>query len=146
MWTTEHIALTELGRETVWSAVRRLHEGTLSYPGADAFELHGPFAVGTELTVTPVGQEPIRSRISEVVPGRVYADVTDLGEVRLTFRYELEDAGVGTGTRVRYSLAIDGDAADAVGPELGPQISADFPEAVAGLLGAAASGQARLGA
>ncbi|MEY9852139.1 hypothetical protein ABH923_001817 [Leifsonia sp. EB41] len=132
MWTTQETAVTALPRDHVWEAVRDLHTGELTYDGADRFELHGPFAVGTELTVTPDGQDPIRSRIEVLEEGRSYADVTDLGDVRLTFRYDLDDDAAGT--RVRYSLTIDGPAADAVAPELGPQISADFPESLAALL------------
>jgi hypothetical protein len=132
MWTTQVTAVTSLPRDRVWEAVRDLHAGALTYEGADRFELHGPFALGTELTVTPAGQDPIRSRIEVLEQARTYADVTDLGDVRLTFRYDLEDDA--TGTRVRYALTIDGPAADAVAPELGPQISADFPESLAALL------------
>jgi hypothetical protein len=132
MWFAEHTAVTDLPRDRVWAAVRDLHLGELTYPGSDTFEPHGPFAVGTELTVTPEGQEPIRSRIIELTEGETYADLTELGDVALTFRYRLEDAA--GGILVRYSLTIDGPAADAVGPELGPQISADFPESLAALL------------
>ena len=132
MWTTQETAVTALPRDHVWEAVRDLHTGELTYDGADRFELHGPFAVGTELTVTPAGQDPIRSRIEVLEEARTYADVTDLGDVRLTFRYDLEDDPAGT--LVRYSLTIDGPAAETVAPELGPQISADFPESLAALL------------
>lgn len=132
MWTTEETAETAAPRTIVWEAVRDLHTGELTHPGADSFDLHGPFAIGTELTVTPEGQEPIRSRIVELEPGRRYPDLTEFGDVRLTFRYDLDDQE--GGTVVRYSLTIDGADADAVGPELGPQISADFPEALAALL------------
>ncbi|CAM5412147.1 SRPBCC family protein [Leifsonia shinshuensis] len=154
MWTTAETVTTPLPRDRVWEAVRDLHTGALTYPGADGFELHGPFAVGTELTVTPEGQEPIRSTIAVVEPERTYADVTEFGDVRLTFRYDLEDdpaddsAGEPAGTVVRYSLTIDGPGADAVGPELGPQISADFPESLAVLLAEAErrAGRSRLDA
>lgn len=132
MWTTQETTVTALPRDDVWEAVRDLHAGALTYDGADRFELHGPFTVGTELTVTPAGQDPIRSRIEVLEEGRTYADVTDLGDVRLTFRYDLGDDPAGT--HVRYSLTIDGPGADAVAPELGPQIAADFPESLAALL------------
>src|SRR5690349_906482 len=117
MWTTEETATTPLPRDRVWEAVRDLHTGELTYPGADRFELHGPFAVGTELTVTPEGQEAIVSRIVELDEARAYADLTTFGEVTLAFRYDLEDRD--EGTLVRYSLVIDGPAADTVGPQIG---------------------------
>jgi hypothetical protein len=135
MWSTEETVETSASRDAVWEAVCDLHTGDLTYPGADRFELHGPFAVGTELTVVPEGQEPIRSRIIELEAGRTYADVTEFGDVRLTFRYDLGDRA--EGTVVRYSLTIDGTGAEAVGPELGPQISADFPASLAALVGEA---------
>ena len=135
LWSTEETAETGASREAVWEAVRDLHTGGLTYPGSDRFEPHGPFEVGTELTVTPEGQEPIRSRIVELAAGKTYADVTEFGTVRVTFRYELDD--LADGTFVRYSLTIDGADADTVGPELGPQISADFPQSLAALLAAA---------
>jgi carbon monoxide dehydrogenase subunit G len=132
MWRTEEIAATAATRHAVWEAVRDLHTGALTYPGADRFELHGPLAVGTELTVTPEGQDPVRSRIVVLEPERAYADLTEFGGVQLTFRYDLEHNG--EGTILRYSLTIDGEDADTVGPELGPQISADFPASLAALL------------
>ena len=45
MWTTAVTADTDLPRAAVWAALEALHRGELSYPGADVFELHGPFAV-----------------------------------------------------------------------------------------------------
>jgi len=132
MWTTEHTAVSALPRRAVWDALRDLHTGDLDYPGADAFVLHGPFAVGTELTVTPAGQDPFDSVIVDLDEGRTYADRTEFGDVVLTFRHELADAA--EGTRVTHRLEITGPGADAVGPELGPQISGDFPESMAALL------------
>ncbi|HOW00894.1 MAG TPA: polyketide cyclase, partial [Rhodoglobus sp.] len=77
MWTTAVTADTDLPRAAVWAALEALHRGELSYPGADVFELHGPFAVGTELDVTPEGQDTFRSVIIELVRGERYADRTE---------------------------------------------------------------------
>ena len=41
------------------------------------------------------------------------------------------------GTEVTHTLEIDGEGADAVGPDLGPQIAGDFPVAMEELLRAA---------
>lgn len=136
MWSTEHTAETTLTRDAVWAALRDLHTGDLTYDGADAFQLDGPFAVGTELTITPVGQDPFRSTIVDLVDGETYADRTGFGDLTLTFRHTLVDTP--TGTSVTHRLDITGPSADEVGPELGPQISDDFAESMAALFDQAA--------
>lgn len=128
MWTTEHTATTPLPRAVVWAALRDLHTGDLTYPGADTFALDGPFEKGATLTVTPLGQDPFRSPIIDLVDGETYADETSFGDVVLTFRHTLADAE--DGTRVTHRLEISGDGADQLGPELGPQIAGDFPESM----------------
>ena len=45
----------------------------------------------------------------------------------------------GGGTKVTHRLEITGPAADQVGPELGPAITEDFPEALDALLARATS-------
>jgi carbon monoxide dehydrogenase subunit G len=135
MWTTEHTAETPLPRAAVWTALRELHEGRRNVPGADAFELEGPFAVGSVVHVTPAGQDTFASTIVELEDGRRYADRTEFGGLVLVFAHTLEDAG--TGTRVIHRLEITGPDADTTGAELGPQIAEDFPEAMQALLGAA---------
>lgn len=136
MWTTRHQQTTSASRTAVWDALSTLHSGTPIGPGSDAFELHGPFAVGTTVTVTPRGQEPMESTIVELVPGVVYADRTVFGSLALTFRHDLAAGDTG-GTVVTHTLEIEGADADVVGPDLGPQISADFPATMAELLAAA---------
>jgi hypothetical protein len=136
MWTTSHSETTDAAPEAVWTALEKLHSGTPIGPNSDAFELHGPFQAGTTLTITPQGQEPMQSTIVELLPGRVYADRTVFGDLELTFRHDLVPTPDG-GTRVTHTLVIDGPGADHVGPELGPQISGDFPVAMSELLAAA---------
>lgn len=139
MWATSCEARTSASPMAVWNALRALHTGVSIGPSSDLFELHGPFGVGTTVTITPQGQESMRSVIVELEPGRVYADRTLFGELALTFRHRL-DSHEGGGTRVTHTLEISGPGADQVGPELGPQISGDFPVAMAELLAAAARG------
>ncbi|MFT4235257.1 MAG: polyketide cyclase [Microbacterium sp.] len=136
MWSTTHTAETLASSDTVWAAIVALHSGTPIGPDSDSFELHGPFELGTTLTITPQGQEPVQSTITELVPGKVYADETVLGDVLLTFRHTLISLETG-GTRVSHTLEIGGPDGDHVGPELGPQISSDFPLAMSELLAAA---------
>lgn len=136
MWTTDYSAETDAAPSAVWAALRDLHTGTPLSAASDTFEIHGPFAVGTEISVTPRGQDTFRSVIVELVEDRVYADRTSFGTLELTFRHTLA-ARPGGGTTVTHHLTIDGPEADEVGPELGPQISGDFPAAMADLFAAA---------
>ena len=139
MWTTHLTADTPAEPAAVWQALRALHTGTPLGPASDSFEPHGPFAVGTLLTVTPQGQDPMDSLITELEENSVYADRTEFDGLTLTFRHELQAIPDG-GTRVTHTLEIDGAEADTVAPELGPQISGDFPVAMAELLAAAEKG------
>ena len=136
MWSTEYSTETGLAAPAIWAALSDLHHGVALDGNSDRFELHGPFAVGTELTVTPQGQGSFRSTITELTENSVYADRTEFGGLILTFRHTLAPLA-GGGTRVTHELMIDGDDAGTMGPELGPQISADFPEAMNALLAAA---------
>ena len=136
MWSTEYSTETDLTAPAIWAALSDLHHGMALDGNSDRFELHGPFAVGTELTVTPQGQGSFRSTIIELTENSVYADRTEFGGLILTFRHMLAPLA-GGGTRVTHELVIDGDDAGTMGPELGPQISADFPEAMNALLAAA---------
>jgi hypothetical protein len=135
VYTTEYQAETEASPEQVWAALRALHSGHRFSDRSDLFELHGPFAVGTMLSVTPVGQDTLTSVIVELVENDCYADRTEFNGLTLTFRHTL--ARTERGTLVTHQLTIDGEQANVVGPELGPQISGDFPEAMEDLFTAA---------
>jgi len=135
MWTTEHTATTDVAPAAIWAALRDLHSGVPLGEHSDRFELHGPFAVGTEVSVTPQGQDTMRSVIVELDEGRSYADSTRFGDLTLLFRHTLD--ALPTGTRVTHRPEIHGPDADDAGPELGPQISGDFPITMDELLAAA---------
>ena len=63
---------------------------------------------------------------------------TEFGGATLGFSHTLTRLPDG-GTRIVHRLEIVGDQADAVGPEIGPIITEDFPEAMAALLAYAAA-------
>lgn len=136
MWADEYTAVTDLPVEVIWAALRDLHTGDLTYEGADIFELEGPFAIGSELSMTPQGQGTFRSTIVELVENETYADRTLFGGLVLSFRHTLE--AVDTGTKVTHRLEIDGESEDISVEELGSQISGDFAESMAALFAEAA--------
>ena len=53
MWNNEYTAISPLPAAAIWSALKALHEGRVTYEGADHFVLHGPFAKGSRVSVTP---------------------------------------------------------------------------------------------
>jgi hypothetical protein len=136
MWSTEHTATTDIPPAPIWQALRDLHSGIPLGQHSDHFELHGPFAVGTEVSVTPQGQETMRSVIVDLEEGRTYADRTDYQGLSLLFRHTLTPLPSGE-TQVTHRLEIIGPGADEIGPEIGPQISSDFPVTMQELLAAA---------
>jgi hypothetical protein len=114
----------------LWSDVERWPEWNADI---ERIEISGPFAAGSTISMTPVGEATIELRIAEAVEPDLFVDEADLGDVvvRTTHRVERID---GARNRVIYRMEISGPAADRVGPELGPQISADFPEVIAALV------------
>jgi uncharacterized protein YndB with AHSA1/START domain len=133
MWQHEYVGQTAASPDHVWRVLRDLDQWADWDTSMESVRLDGPFAVGSRVVMTPTGQDPITSTIVEITEGTAYADRTEFGGVTLLFRHELEPLGTG-GTRVRHRLEITGDAADTLGGQLGPQITEDFPDAMAALL------------
>jgi hypothetical protein len=135
MWEYEHSVETTAAPEALWRHWSDMARWPQWNAGIDAIDVAGPFAVGTSFTMTPPGQEPIRMRLVDVRPGESFTDEMDAGDFVVRTEHRLEpvkpaDAGL---TRIVYRMEITGQAADHIGPELGPQISADFPEVLAAL-------------
>jgi uncharacterized protein YndB with AHSA1/START domain len=139
MWTAEHIIETSATREQIW----RLWADVATWPewndDIERIELIGPFAAGGRILMTPIGDETVDLRIAEATEPESFVDEADFGEivVRTMHRVEpLDDEG----SRVTYRMEIIGPAADALGPQLGPEISGDFPQTLAALARRAESG------
>jgi len=140
MWIHEYEATTPVSPDGVWQVLSDVDDWASWDTSMEWVRLQGPFQVGSQVTMKPKGQDPITSVIVEATENQRYADQTDLGEVTLRFSHTLQPLQ-GGGTRVTHRLEITGPAADQLGPELGPAITEDFPEAMDALLARAASTQ-----
>ena len=133
MWEYEHSVETTASAEALWQH----WSDVLAWPswnaGIEKIEIAGPFQAGTAFTMTPPGDDPVAMRLTEVVPGELFTDEMDAGDFVVTTEHRLGLAGSGR-TRVTYRTTITGPAADQVGPELGPQITADFPQVLSALV------------
>jgi hypothetical protein len=76
MWTHEHTRETDVSVETIWRILRDIDAWTTWDTSMEEIKIQGPFAVGTEISMTPKGQHPIRSTITTVRENEVYADET----------------------------------------------------------------------
>jgi hypothetical protein len=136
MWEHEYAVETNLSPEAIWAVLRDLDQWPRWDASMERVELQGPFAVGSKVSMTPKGQDPIVSTIVGLTEPEYLADRTEFGPVVLDFRHTLTRLDSG-GTRVTFRLEITGDGAAELGPQLGPEITADFPESVDGLLACA---------
>lgn len=94
--------------------------------------LRGPLAVGSTILMTPPSEEPVELRITEAIEPELFVDEADGGDFVVRTTHRLETLGEER-SRITYRMEIIGPAADTVGPEIGPEISGDFPEVLAAL-------------
>ena len=135
MWDHEYSTETDVDAARLWRTFVSIHSGRLTLPGGDVFKPEGELAVGTRIAVTPAGQETMTATVTVFDPERAYADETEYNGLVLTFSHRFEPKGMKV--RITHRLVITGEGADAVGPEIGPQISADLPDQMAALIKAA---------
>ena len=137
-WNAEYTADTTAGPEAVW----RLWADVETWPdwngGLERSTLEGRFAVGSRITMYDSGQDPIEAHIVELTEGQRFVDQVTFPGLVIRTEHHLDPLDSGH-TRIRYRMEITGPAAADVAPELGPQISGDFPDVLAALVARAES-------
>ncbi len=110
---------------SLWSDVDRWKDWNT---GIESIQLDGPFAEGSHFTMRPPGQDPIVSRLVDVMPHRRFSDETVLGDTRVVVVHELQPRPGGM-TRIVYSTTITGPDAE----EIGGMVTSDFDDVLAAL-------------
>jgi hypothetical protein len=143
MWSYEHSLETDAGAETIFEILRDVSRWPEWNPGVERIDLDGPFVTGTNGVMVIPDQGSLSFRLAWVGEGRGFEDETEIpgAEVLVRVRHSLEPLAAG-GTRITYRATVEGPAADALGPEIGPAVTADFPEVMAGLAVRAEAGVA----
>jgi uncharacterized protein YndB with AHSA1/START domain len=133
MWESEHSIETSATPEAIW----RLWVDVAGWPEwngeIERIELQGRFAAGSMIVMTPIGEEPVELRIAEAVEPELFVDEADLGEILVRTTHRIEDLDKGR-SRITYRMEITGPAAETLGPQLGPEISGDFPQTLNALV------------
>ncbi|HEV2637057.1 MAG TPA: polyketide cyclase [Actinocrinis sp.] len=137
MWSTEYSTETDLAPETVWTALRDWSTGVVPPANGDRHELHGEFAVGSTIASSPEGLGIVlETTIVTLTENEVFEAETPFNGLILLNHYSLRRLADG-GTHITHKLVIGGDAADEMGPTVGPRISEDYPESMEDLLAVA---------
>jgi len=136
MWEYEYSAQTSASPAALW----RLFSDIAGWPawnaGIEKLQIDGPFEVGSTFTMTPPGADPVTMRLTEIIPGQVWTDEMDGGDFVVRTVHALRPAPAGR-TTIIYRTEFHGPAADQAGAEIGPAITADFPDVVGALIAAA---------
>jgi hypothetical protein len=134
MWTYEHSLETVAGVETIFEIIRDVGRWPEWNQGVERIDLDGPFATGTTGVMVIPDQGSLSFRLAWVGEGRGFEDETEIpgAEVVVRVRHSLEPLAEG-GTRITYRATVEGATAEVLGPEIGPAVSADFPEVMAAL-------------
>src|SRR5256714_14268326 len=114
MWEYEHSRETTATPDALWRRWSDMAGWPQWNAGIEKLEIDGPFAVGTTFTMTPPGEEPIKMRLTEIVPGERFTDEADGGDFVVRTEHRLEPSV--TGTRGTYRMGATGPAAHQGGP------------------------------
>ncbi len=136
MWEYEHSIETTAAVEALWARWADVATWAEWNSDIEKVELDGPFAVGSRITMTPLGDEPVVLRIAEVRENETFVDEAEFGGVVIRTMHKLERLDAER-TRITYRTEITGAAEAELGPQVGPAITADFLETMAALVRAA---------
>src|SRR5437764_2019562 len=130
-FTYTHVLETDVPAEAIWA----LYEDVDTWPRWDAqaelITRDGPFASGTTGTMKFKGQDPLSYRLARVEPLREFVDETPVGELMVRVSHRLEPLESGR-LRITYSAEVDGP--DEQAREVGPLLTADFPDTMCSLV------------
>lgn len=127
-WTAEHTVDIATSPETVWALFQNVAAWKEWNAGVVNIALEGPFASGTWFTMTVPGGDQLRSCLVDVRENEGFTDETRIDDLVVTVAHRLTTIEGGR-TRVTYAIETAGPGA----ADIGPAISADFPDVLAAL-------------
>jgi polyketide cyclase/dehydrase/lipid transport protein len=130
-YSYSHVVEADVDPAAVWA----LYDDVSTWPAWDAqaewVTRDGPFATGSSGAMKFRGMDAVPYRLARVEPLREFVDETPLGDLVVRVSHVLEPLASGR-LRVTYAAEIDGPEEQAA--QVGPAITADFPETMAALL------------
>lgn len=120
--------------EAIWRLFADVSSWQTWNAGVETIDMKGPFVAGTEFVMTPPGQEPFTSRLIEVRENERFVDETRVEDLVIVVTHQIERLNAQQ-TKITYLV-------EATGPdcaEIGPAVSADFPDVLKALVALAES-------
>ncbi|MFF8376160.1 polyketide cyclase [Streptomyces sp. NPDC015661] len=133
MWEYEHSVETTAAPEAVWRLWADVPGWGSWNAEIEKIEISGPFATGSRITMTPPGDDPVLLHVAEAVENERFVDEARFGDLLLRTVHRLERVDQDR-IRVVYRMEITGTGADEAGPQIGPGITADWPDTMAALV------------
>jgi uncharacterized protein YndB with AHSA1/START domain len=128
MWSIEHEIEADVQPKAIWRAWTEVEQWPRWNADIERISIDGPFATGSTITMTPKGQETVELRIAEAVESERFVDEADVGGTIVRTTHLIDRRADGR-VRIVYRLEASGPAED----QIGPAVSADFPETLASL-------------
>ncbi|MEU9272800.1 polyketide cyclase [Streptomyces sp. NPDC048251] len=136
MWEYEHSIETDATPEAIWRLWADVPNWGIWNAEIEKIEIDGPFAAGARITMTPPGDDAIALRVAEAVEGERFVDEARFGDLLLRTVHRIDRID-GSRIRVVYRMEITGAGAAEAGPQIGPAVTADWPDTMATLVGLA---------
>ena len=134
VWECEHEVVVNARPEIIWRQFQDVAAWPQWNAGISHIEMSGPFETGNHFVMTTPGQEPFTTRLVEVRENNGFLDETRVGELRIFVDHQIQPISEDL-TRVVYSLQAFGPGCD----DVGPMVSADFPDVLKSLAARAES-------
>ncbi|MFB7778915.1 polyketide cyclase [Streptomyces bauhiniae] len=133
MWTYEHSIETTAAPEAIWGLWADVRNWGVWNADIVSIQISGPFEAGAEIVMTPDGQDPVHLLVAEATVNELFVDEARFDGLLLRTIHRLGQGERGH-IRVTYRMEITGTGADQLGPQIGPAITADWPETMAALV------------
>ncbi|HEV2953699.1 MAG TPA: SRPBCC family protein [Candidatus Dormibacteraeota bacterium] len=133
MWEYEHSIESGAPVGVIFAIFEEVEKWPEWNPGVERMEIDGPFRSGTSGRMTMPGEAPIETKLVWVDPAAGFEDETEIPGAGVVVRVRHTLKPLEAGTRITYAVSITGPMADSLGPEIGPQITADFPQVMSAL-------------
>lgn len=133
MWEYENSIETNATPAAIWRLWADVANWGAWNAEIEKVTISGPFTAGSQIEMTPPGEDPILLLIDEAVEDELFVDEARFNDLvlRTTHRIDRIDQDR---IRVVYRLEITGGGADEAGPQIGPGITADWPDTMASLV------------